>query len=76
VTSTCEPRVTISVAGQRDTEAIARLLSARDIGCCRLEVTTRPERGEALSFYRDAGFDERQRRMVKPLADPNPHADL
>jgi len=41
--------------------------SARDVGCFRLEVTTRPERAEALAFYRAAGFDERPRRLTKPL---------
>ena len=41
--------------------------SARGVGCFRLEVTTRPERAEALAFYRAAGFDERPRRLTKPL---------
>ena len=41
--------------------------SARDVGCFRLEVTTRPERAEALAFFRAAGFDERPRRLTKPL---------
>jgi GNAT superfamily N-acetyltransferase len=41
--------------------------SARDAGCFRLEVTTRPDRAEALAFYLAAGFDERPRRMIKPL---------
>ena len=40
---------------------------AREVGCFRLEVTTRPERAEALAFYRAAGFDERPRRLTKPL---------
>ena len=75
-----EHRVTIRVAGQRDTDAIAPLLgqlgyallhtikaSARDVGCFRLEVTTRPERAEALAFYRAAGFDERPLRLITPL---------
>jgi len=38
-------------------------------GCRRLEVTTRPEREEALAFYTQAGFEERPRRLVKPLSD-------
>ena len=42
---------------------------ARDVGCFRLEVTTRPERAEALAFYRAAGFEERPRRLTKPLED-------
>ena len=41
--------------------------SARNVGCFRLEVTTRPERAEALAFYRAAGFDERPHRLIKPL---------
>jgi GNAT superfamily N-acetyltransferase len=41
--------------------------SARDVGCFRLEVTTRPDRAEALAFYRAAGFDERPRRLTKPI---------
>jgi len=43
--------------------------SARDLGCFRLEVTSRPERAEALAFYRAAGFDEQPRRLTKPLDD-------
>ena len=75
-----EHRVTISVAGQLDTDAIAPLLgqlgyallhtikeSARDVGYFRLEVTTRPERAEALPFSRAAGFDERPLRLITPL---------
>lgn len=37
--------------------------------CFRLEVTTRPDREDALAFYRAAGFDERPRRLTKPLTD-------
>lgn len=43
--------------------------SARDLGCFRLEVTTRHERADALAFYRAAGFDERPHRLTKPLED-------
>lgn len=42
---------------------------AREHGCRRLEVTTRPDREEALAFYRQAGFEERPRRLVKSLVD-------
>lgn len=42
--------------------------AARAHGCFRLEVTTRPERAEALSFYTASGFCERPRRLVKVLA--------
>jgi ribosomal protein S18 acetylase RimI-like enzyme len=46
--------------------AVAEIAAAA--GCERLEVTTRPERAEALAFYLDAGFEERPRRLVRPLA--------
>jgi len=42
--------------------------TARDFGCFRLEVTTRPDRADALAFYLAAGFEERPRRLTKPLA--------
>jgi ribosomal protein S18 acetylase RimI-like enzyme len=48
---------------------------ARDRGCFRLEVTTRPDRAEALAFYERHGFEERPRRLVKPLAYPEPMDD-
>ncbi|HUB03564.1 MAG TPA: GNAT family N-acetyltransferase [Solirubrobacteraceae bacterium] len=41
--------------------------TARDFGCFRLEVTTRPDRADALAFYLAAGFEERPRRLTKPL---------
>jgi GNAT superfamily N-acetyltransferase len=44
--------------------------TARDFTCFRLEVTTRSDRADALAFYRAAGFDERPRRLVKPLEHP------
>ncbi len=49
--------------------------TARDFGCFRLEVTSRADRAEALAFYRAAGFDERPRRLIKPL-DDDPPQDL
>ena len=49
--------------------------TARDFGCFRLEVTSRTDRAEALAFYRAAGFDERPRRLIKPL-DDGPHQGL
>lgn len=49
--------------------------SARNVGCFRLEVTTRPDRSDALAFYLAAGFDERPRRLTKPLEDDT-HLDL
>ena len=49
--------------------------SARDLGCFRLEVTTRTERADARAFYSAAGFEERPHRLVKPLS-PDTLADL
>lgn len=40
---------------------------ARERGCYRLEVITRPERLEAVEFYVGLGFSERPHRLVKPL---------
>ena len=37
-------------------------------GCFRLELTTRPGRGEAVAFYAALGFSERPHRLVKSLA--------
>jgi N-acetylglutamate synthase-like GNAT family acetyltransferase len=37
-------------------------------GCFRLEVTTQTHRRDAASFYLAFGFQERPRRLVKPLA--------
>ncbi|HTT30006.1 MAG TPA: GNAT family N-acetyltransferase [Solirubrobacteraceae bacterium] len=45
--------------------------TARDFACFRLEVTTHPDRADALAFYRAAGFDERPHRLVKPLPEPD-----
>jgi ribosomal protein S18 acetylase RimI-like enzyme len=42
---------------------------ARERGCFRLEVTTRPERADALDFYASLGFRERPLRLVKRLDD-------
>jgi ribosomal protein S18 acetylase RimI-like enzyme len=43
---------------------------ARERRCFRLEVTTRPERADALDFYAELGFCERPHRLVKYLEDP------
>jgi GNAT superfamily N-acetyltransferase len=45
--------------------------TARDFGCFRLEVTTRPDRADALAFYVASGFEERPRRLIKPLEHQN-----
>jgi N-acetylglutamate synthase-like GNAT family acetyltransferase len=42
---------------------------ARQHRCFRLEVTTRPERVEADAFYLALGFNERPRRLIKPLPE-------
>jgi GNAT superfamily N-acetyltransferase len=47
--------------------------SAIEERCFRLEVTTRADRDDALAFYRAAGFDERPRRLTKPLTDELQH---
>jgi GNAT superfamily N-acetyltransferase len=62
--------VTTSTARRRGAarmlvEAVER--RARELGCFRLEVTTRPERADASAFYAALGFNERRRRLVKPL---------
>jgi ribosomal protein S18 acetylase RimI-like enzyme len=41
--------------------------AAREHGCFRLEVTTRPSRADAVGFYVAAGFHKRPLRFVKPL---------
>jgi GNAT superfamily N-acetyltransferase len=62
--------VTASTARRRGAarvlvEAVER--RARELGCFRLEVTTRPDRDDASAFYAALGFHERPRRLVKPL---------
>jgi GNAT superfamily N-acetyltransferase len=46
--------------------------AARERGCLGIELTTRPQRGEALPFYMALGFTERRRRLVKPLTPKRP----
>lgn len=46
-------------------QAIAR--AARERGCFRLELTTRPTRAEALPFYTALGFTVRPHRLVLEL---------
>jgi ribosomal protein S18 acetylase RimI-like enzyme len=63
----------LSVSAQRRREGIARALLeaveaiARERGCFRVELTTRPNRPDALGFYEACGFAERPRRLVKQL---------
>jgi N-acetylglutamate synthase-like GNAT family acetyltransferase len=40
---------------------------AREQGCFRIEVTSRPDRREAHGFYLDRGFEERRHRFAKEL---------
>lgn len=68
-------RITALVTGpeHRRCGIAARLVAAvdelaRERGCDRLEVTTRPHREDALAFYIGAGFAERPRRLVRSLA--------
>ncbi len=42
---------------------------AREHGCTRVELTTRPRRADAAALYESAGFEERPRRLVKHLPD-------
>ena len=46
-------------------EAVETIARQRD--CFRLELTTRPDRDDALRFYEACGFEERPRRLVKSL---------
>jgi len=63
----------LAVSAQRRREGIARALLeaveaiARGHGCFRVELTTRPDRADALGFYEACGFAERPRRLVKQL---------
>ena len=67
-------RVTaLAVRADRRRRGVARALLeaveeiARIRGCFRLELTTRPDRDDALRFYEACGFEERPRRLVKSL---------
>jgi GNAT superfamily N-acetyltransferase len=63
----------LAVRADRRRRGIARALLeaveaiARGRGCFRIELTTRPDRDDALRFYEACGFEERPRRLVKPL---------
>ncbi len=46
-------------------EAVEAIALGR--GCFRLELTTHPDRDDALRFYEACGFEERPRRLVKSL---------
>jgi GNAT superfamily N-acetyltransferase len=64
----------VTAAGHRRGGVATALLDAtRSVaethGCDRLEVTTKPERADALAFYLDAGFYERPRRLVRHLGE-------
>jgi GNAT superfamily N-acetyltransferase len=41
--------------------------AAHDAGCFRVEVTTHPQRTDALAFYEAAGFTPRPHRLIKTL---------
>jgi GNAT superfamily N-acetyltransferase len=63
----------LAVRADRRRQGVARALLeavetiARDRACFRIELTTRPDRDDALRFYEACGFAERPRRLVKPL---------
>jgi N-acetylglutamate synthase-like GNAT family acetyltransferase len=63
----------LAVSSPERRRGVARTLlealesQARDRGCFRLEVTTHPQRDDAPAFYEALGFEERPRRLVKPL---------
>jgi GNAT superfamily N-acetyltransferase len=63
----------LAVRADRRRQGVARALLeaveaiARGRACFRLELTTRPDRDDALRFYEACGFAERPRRLVKPL---------
>jgi GrpB-like predicted nucleotidyltransferase (UPF0157 family) len=63
----------LAVRAERRRQGVARALLeaveaiARGRACFRLELTTRPDRDDALRFYEACGFAERPRRLVKPL---------
>jgi ribosomal protein S18 acetylase RimI-like enzyme len=70
----CRITTLVTDAAARRQGAARALLAAvekvaGERGCRRLEVTTRPDREEALAFYAQAGFEERPRRLVKSLSD-------
>jgi GNAT superfamily N-acetyltransferase len=70
---TCRITTLVTAPDHRRRGAAATLLAAveavaRETGCERLEVTTRPDRDDALAFYLDAGFEERPRRLVRSVA--------
>jgi GNAT superfamily N-acetyltransferase len=69
---TCRITTLVTAPEHRRRGAAGALLAAveeiaRERGCERLEVTTRPQREDALAFYLDAGFAERPRRLVRSL---------
>jgi ribosomal protein S18 acetylase RimI-like enzyme len=69
---TCRITALVTGPARRRHGAASALLAAvaeiaRERGCDRLEVTTRPHREDALAFYREAGFEERPRRLVRSL---------
>jgi GrpB-like predicted nucleotidyltransferase (UPF0157 family)/GNAT superfamily N-acetyltransferase len=65
----------LSVRADRRRRGIARALVdavetiAVQRGCDRVELTTRPDRVEALSFYEASGFEHRPHRLAKRLGD-------
>ena len=65
----------LSVRADRRRRGIARALLeaveaiALERGCVRVELTTRPGRADALSFYEACGFEDRPHRLAKRLGE-------
>lgn len=63
----------LAVRADRRRQGIARALLAAveaialQRGCVRVELTTRPGRADALSFYAACGFEDRPHRLAKRL---------
>jgi GrpB-like predicted nucleotidyltransferase (UPF0157 family)/predicted N-acetyltransferase YhbS len=68
----CRITALVVRAGRRRQGLARTLLAAleslaRERGCARIELTTRPDRPDALGFYEACGFSERPRRLAKVL---------
>ena len=70
----CRVTTLVVDCGHRHGGVATRLVGAieafaRERGCFRLEVTTRPSRADAAGFYAALGFRDRPLRLVKPLLE-------
>ena len=68
----------LAVRGDRRRQGIARALLqaveaiALERGCFRVELTTHPDRADALGFYESCGYEERRARLAKVLGSTQP----